>query len=987
MSASPHTLAPGSVVDARYTITKLLGEGGFGAVYAATQLSTGQPVAIKILRPERLEQRSEGDAALESARFQREMQVIAKLGHPNIVRLIDTGSLDGGALYIVLEYIEGEPLSSLLTAGGLQPELARRIMSQVLDALCCAHEEGIVHRDLKPHNIMVSRTGGHPNAKVLDFGIAGVIEEARDADYRTLSTDGSMRGTPAYMAPEQLDDQKVTLQSDIYAWGLVYIECLTGVPAIPGESLGAIIFHHMSPEPVPMPGVLRTTPLGALLERAVAKPLEARFASTRDLLHALDTCPPLELTSAQLQVDAATVPESFEGLEPTLSGTLDGPHTQTPTTPIPDTLVGRPPPQPEPSPPSPARAGRVVLAAGVLGSVALLIAILMFFTREPRPLSTPPGPIAANPETSHTPRPDTAPSPQLPPKPPVERSPRDLLDHASSISSSPTTICLAARLTHGIVLATRSANASSASPGSAWSRLAPWRDDLPSTWERLRDVCHKVTPLGKAATRPAVLCLSEPEEGFPRPDDAIWLPFDPPEVLAARLELPEDPELATVLEYARSKPEAKAWSQLDKALGRWRGSTNVKDAVARVETALGSRWPVTLRSTGRTWAKRVAKPRAKAQPHWTLYRHLDTAEGTASLQIGDLCTALASPHVSGITHWTHSDDFNEEMVLALRQNGWPKRLLSLDLSACSMTDDAIVGLLASELPALRHLSLGTLHKGANYSRAPRPEAVLETYQRAFSGWSLSGLRTLRVEPYVFQDESLAALAEVKVLRGLTTFGVPTLSRYAYRDRAQPLPDAGWRALFSAVWGESLEVLDLSGLLAHISYAARVKSWFQSLGPLTETQPFPNLETLVLNHCDFGPYRARELRGWKQLQQVRRLILRGGLRSLRHVGDLLGTASYDRLEELDLSRVGSRGPQPTPGDFEALLALKAPHLKVLRLAGCELSSKTVKVLAKSHSFPELEVLDLRANALGAGGRALAKCKGSPTSRGSFCTTVA
>src|SRR5262245_36079765 len=151
-------LTPGAVFHDRYEIVREIGAGSFGRVYLARQLSTGQEVALKILRL-RLGD-SVADAENERQRFRREMRLCATLSHPHIVRLIDSGELTGGSLYAVFEYVPGTTLRKVLEAEGkLEPEEALHLMTQVFDALACAHAHGVVHRDLKPENIMVTRTG------------------------------------------------------------------------------------------------------------------------------------------------------------------------------------------------------------------------------------------------------------------------------------------------------------------------------------------------------------------------------------------------------------------------------------------------------------------------------------------------------------------------------------------------------------------------------------------------------------------------------------------------------------------------------------------------------------------------------------------------------------------------------------------------------------------------------------------------------------
>ena len=280
------------LIEGRYRPIKVLGRGGFGEVYQAEQLATGQLVAIKVLLPELLI--GSKDPGAEVARFEREMQLIAQLKHPNIVRLIDSGQLKTGGVYAVLEFVEGESLAEALERrGGLSPQRAKRLMVQTLEALAHAHARGVIHRDLKPQNIMVSDAQGRANVRVLDFGIAGIAEPSRAADYRSLTATGQMFGTPAYMAPEQLSEQALSPRVDLYAWGLVFLEALTGRPAVSGGSFAEIIFKQMSAEEIELPDDIAGTALGRVIARAVQKDPALRYQTASEILDALDRLPPL----------------------------------------------------------------------------------------------------------------------------------------------------------------------------------------------------------------------------------------------------------------------------------------------------------------------------------------------------------------------------------------------------------------------------------------------------------------------------------------------------------------------------------------------------------------------------------------------------------------------------------------------------------------------------------------------------------------------
>lgn len=269
--------------DGRYQAGRQLGEGGFGQVYLATQVATGQQVAIKLLQ---LKQNKSIETQI--ARFQREMRLCAGLHHPHIVRLIDSGQLGTDVLCTVFEYVPGDTLASVLRKGGLEPREATHLMMQVLDALGCAHAAGIVHRDLKPQNIMITSTGVRRNAMVLDFGIGAIVEAARLEEFSRLTKTNELLGTPAYAAPEQLRGQSPSIRSDLYSWALVFLECLTGEQAIKADSLHEMLARQSGPEPVPIPSWLRAHHIGHVLSRALVKQVERRTVDAAELMRDLE---------------------------------------------------------------------------------------------------------------------------------------------------------------------------------------------------------------------------------------------------------------------------------------------------------------------------------------------------------------------------------------------------------------------------------------------------------------------------------------------------------------------------------------------------------------------------------------------------------------------------------------------------------------------------------------------------------------------------
>lgn len=260
-----------------YQLLEKIGEGGFGQVYKAKQLSTQQLVAIKFLSlPENV---SEEKKYRYIERFHREVDLIRRLNHPNIVRLMDKGQQDE-LLYAVYEYIDGQSLRERLAdSGSLEPSLAAEVMENVLDALAHAHEMGVIHRDIKPANIMLYQVGAKIHVKVLDFGIGTLRYEARQLDYKSITLTQETLGTPSYSAPEQLRGEPPIPQTDIYVWGLVFLECLTGKPAVSGSSLAAVFHQQLSQSNVPL-GVLAGHESAGLLRRVLNKRASERPGDT-----------------------------------------------------------------------------------------------------------------------------------------------------------------------------------------------------------------------------------------------------------------------------------------------------------------------------------------------------------------------------------------------------------------------------------------------------------------------------------------------------------------------------------------------------------------------------------------------------------------------------------------------------------------------------------------------------------------------------------
>ena len=202
----------------QYRVESLLGRGGMGAVYKATQPTLDRPVAIKLLS---IEMSAQEPFVL---RFQREARTLASLQHPGIVTIYESGRIGDGHLYFVMEYVEGTDLRRILQGPGLNPDQALELTGQICDALQAAHKQGVIHRDIKPENILISRDG---HAKLADFGLSRPINE----DTCGLTCTNMVMGTPDYMSPEQRTGD-ADERTDVFALGVVLYEMLTGRPPL-----------------------------------------------------------------------------------------------------------------------------------------------------------------------------------------------------------------------------------------------------------------------------------------------------------------------------------------------------------------------------------------------------------------------------------------------------------------------------------------------------------------------------------------------------------------------------------------------------------------------------------------------------------------------------------------------------------------------------------------------------------------------------------
>lgn len=246
---------PGTLLGERYRVIGPLGKGGMGEVYRATDIRLGQTVALKFLPDEAA--RDPG----RLARFHNEVRIARQVTHPNVCRVYDIGEVEG-LPFLSMEYVDGEDLASLLRRiGRLPPDKATEIARKLCAGLAAAHAQGVLHRDLKPANIMIDARG---QVVITDFGLAGLAAEMQNADIRS--------GTPAYMAPEQLSGKEVSVQSDLYALGLVLYEIFTGRKAFEADTLAELIRMRESGPPASVSSVVRDIDPG--VERVIARCLE-----------------------------------------------------------------------------------------------------------------------------------------------------------------------------------------------------------------------------------------------------------------------------------------------------------------------------------------------------------------------------------------------------------------------------------------------------------------------------------------------------------------------------------------------------------------------------------------------------------------------------------------------------------------------------------------------------------------------------------------
>ncbi len=318
-------VGPGDVVGGKYRVERVLGAGGMGVVVAAIQTELDRPVALKFLLPKLLERPG------LVIRFSREARAAAKLESEHVARVLDVGTLEGGAPYIVMEYLEGHDLASVLAARGALPsEQAVGYVLQACEAIAEAHSRGIVHRDLKPGNLfLTNRASGAPVIKVLDFGLSKIVSSGEEH----VTSESGILGSPLYMSPEQLMSPRTAdARSDLWSMGVVLYELVTARAPFEYERIAGLVAAILQKPPVPMAHWRADVPaeLQTVVFRCLEKDPSQRFPTVFHLAKALA---PFGPPDSSRSVDRITHLLRSSSPKAAPSDAAEAPPTETPTAP------------------------------------------------------------------------------------------------------------------------------------------------------------------------------------------------------------------------------------------------------------------------------------------------------------------------------------------------------------------------------------------------------------------------------------------------------------------------------------------------------------------------------------------------------------------------------------------------------------------------------------------------------------------------------
>jgi tRNA A-37 threonylcarbamoyl transferase component Bud32 len=284
-SEPPELPRVGAVIDQRYRVESVLGEGGMGVVYAARNLRTGRDVALKLMVSRDRLDRSQHPQRVE--RFVREARAAGRIQHPNVVDVYDVGG-DDSAPYLVMERLHGRTLGALLGEGRLPERRAVQLVLAAAQGVAAAHRQGVVHRDLKPDNIFLTETASGELTKVLDFGISRIMTPSESLD--SLTRSGTILGTPAYMPHEQLRGGEVDTRADVYALGVILYEALSGRRPFEAANLHDLVLKMAQDEPTPLARVApaASVRVRSVVARCLARDPAHRYADAGALVEALE---------------------------------------------------------------------------------------------------------------------------------------------------------------------------------------------------------------------------------------------------------------------------------------------------------------------------------------------------------------------------------------------------------------------------------------------------------------------------------------------------------------------------------------------------------------------------------------------------------------------------------------------------------------------------------------------------------------------------